>query len=219
MRGSVSPRNIMAVYPDSLTVSIPPMSWPPNVIHAAGPVAGTTNIIRPILNRDRDRSTSVVWPGTVTIIRSVITWGSGVIAFTASSPDQGRKQKNQQNQSFRSDLCVVSICFSEINSTHLHIILFGFAGVLRACILSRRNRSCHPKQSNSRNRRAIFWAIVIFQQPTRLCLLGIAIAIQHLDPAWRWRLSQTQRCSRPQQDCLGGRILQPCPMRFCGSST
>jgi len=79
----------MAVYPDSLAVSIPPMSWPPNVIHAARPVARTTNIIRPIPNVDHDSPSSVVRAGTVTIIRSVISWISGVIAFTASSPEQG----------------------------------------------------------------------------------------------------------------------------------
>jgi len=79
----------MAVYPDSLAISIPPMAWPPNVIHAARPVAGTTNIIRPILNRDYDGASSIVRPRTVTIVRSVITRVSGVIAFTASSPEQG----------------------------------------------------------------------------------------------------------------------------------
>jgi hypothetical protein len=78
----------MAVYPDSLAVSIPPMSRPPNVIYAARPVAGTTNIIRPILNPDYDRASSIIWPPTVTIVRSVITWGSAVIAFTACSPEQ-----------------------------------------------------------------------------------------------------------------------------------
>jgi len=128
--GSVSSRNVMAVYPDSLAVSIPPMSWPPNVIHAAGPVAGTTNIIRPIL--DHDRPSSVVWPGTVTIIRSVITWGSGVIALAAPCPEQGREQKNQQNQSSRSGFCFIRRCL--INNARLHIIIFGFGGVLRACI-------------------------------------------------------------------------------------
>jgi hypothetical protein len=64
------------------------MSWSPNVIHAARPIAGTTNIIRPIPNVDHDRASAVVRPGTITIIRSVITWGSGVIAFTASSPEE-----------------------------------------------------------------------------------------------------------------------------------
>src|SRR5436190_2468889 len=128
----VSSRDVMAVYPDSLAVSIPPMSWPPNVIHAAGPVAGTTNIIRPIPNVDHDRASSVVRPGTVTIIRSVITWGRSVIALAAPCPEQGRKQKNQQNQSSRSDFCFVRSCL--INNAHLHIIIFGFGGVLRACI-------------------------------------------------------------------------------------
>jgi len=79
----------MAVYPDSLAISIPPMSRPPNVIHAARPVAGTTNIIRPILNSDHDGAYFIVRPRTVAIVRTVITWLSAVIAFTASSPEQG----------------------------------------------------------------------------------------------------------------------------------
>ena len=128
----VSSRNVMAVYPDSLAVPIPPMSWPPNVIHAAGPVAGTTNIIRPIPNVDHDSAASVVRAGTVTIIRSVITWVSGVIALAASSPEQGGKQKNQQNESSRSGFCFIRSCL--INNAHFHIIIFGFGGVLRACI-------------------------------------------------------------------------------------
>jgi hypothetical protein len=66
----------MAMYPDSLAVSIPPMSWP-------------TNVIRAIPNRDYDRASSIIWPRTVTIVRSVITWVSAVIAFTAYSPEQG----------------------------------------------------------------------------------------------------------------------------------
>src|SRR5438445_10167508 len=128
----VSSRNVMAVYPDSLAVSIPPMSWPPNVIHAARPVAGTTSIIRPIPHRDYDRASSVVRPRTVTIVRSVITWGSGVIAFTAPCPEQGRKQKNQQNHSSRSGFCFIRSWL--INNAHLHIVIFGLGGVLRACI-------------------------------------------------------------------------------------
>ena len=114
----VSSRNVMAVYPDSLAVSIPPMSWSPNVIRTAGPVAWTTNIIRPILNRDYDRPSSVVWPGAVTIVRSIISWVSGVIAFAAPCPEQGRNQKNQQNQSSRSGFCFIRSC--SINNAHLH---------------------------------------------------------------------------------------------------
>src|SRR4029450_5545293 len=85
-RSSVSSHDVMATDPDLLTVPPCPVTWFPDVIRASIPVTGTA-IVRSIADRDHDRASPVVWPGTV--IRSVITWGSGVIAFTASSPEQG----------------------------------------------------------------------------------------------------------------------------------
>src|SRR5713101_1259603 len=85
-RGLIASHDVMAADPDLPTVPPYPVAGPPHVIRAACPISGTA-IVRSIANGHYDRASSVVWAGTV--IRSVITWVSGVIAFTTSSPEQG----------------------------------------------------------------------------------------------------------------------------------
>jgi hypothetical protein len=61
LRRSLSPYDVMPVYPDFLSAAPSPMSRPPYVIRAAHVITRTASIIRPIANLDRDGA----WGGDI----------------------------------------------------------------------------------------------------------------------------------------------------------
>jgi hypothetical protein len=124
--GLISARDIMAPDPHLPATSPCPVTGPPDVIHAPGPVTGTA-IVRPIANSDYDRPAPIIW--SATIVRPVIAGISRIITSASTHAHKCRKQKNQQNQSPRSGF--------RSKNVHLHMIIFGFARISRACFRAR----------------------------------------------------------------------------------
>lgn len=78
----------MAMDPNPLAMSPPPMSRPPGVIRVACVIASPVNVIRPVANLDGYRAwiTSII---RSTGVRSVIARVSSVISFTAYRAEHG----------------------------------------------------------------------------------------------------------------------------------
>jgi hypothetical protein len=111
----------MAVNPDLLTVPPRPVTWSPDVIRASVIVSGATNIVWPVANCDRHCTWgSIIGAAAVASIIGTISWVGGVITSTSACTKHGRRQSDPKNDRF-----------------YLHTIIFGFDGVLRACMPAR----------------------------------------------------------------------------------
>jgi len=104
--------NVVAVDPDSSTVTRCPMSRPPDVIGVAHVITSAAIIIRPIANLDRNGARVSCIPRTVawairpwtTIIGSVPRISS-ISSFTSACTERDRDQKQQQCRPFQSRFC------------------------------------------------------------------------------------------------------------------
>ena len=88
---SVSSHDVMAVDPDSLAMSPPPMSRPPGVIRVARVITRPVSVIRPIANLHGHRTwvTSIIGSTISTIVGSVVARISSIISFTAYCAEHG----------------------------------------------------------------------------------------------------------------------------------
>ena len=88
----------MAVDPDSLPITDPPMAWSPNIVSVSCVVAGTVDVIRPIINSNADRTwiTATVvrrWTGIWPISRVAC-----VVAFTSAKDERGGDRDEQKTR-------------------------------------------------------------------------------------------------------------------------
>ena len=67
---SISAQDIVAVDPDFLPVTDPPMAWLPDIVSMSHVISGTVDVVRPIVNGNADRP----WITTTIVRRRTVRW-------------------------------------------------------------------------------------------------------------------------------------------------
>ncbi len=176
------------------------MSRDPHVIGVTRPITGAS-IIWPIANRDRDGAWITTVIGSrraIAIVRSV-SWISCVSPFTSRCTKGGKNQNQHECEPFQSrfffTLCGNYFRLPMIDNFPFHTLSIRITNSLYAPVSIER---APGRGKKGVDRKA---------------------ATRRLDRASHPQLSQTQRCLRQPQDCLGARTRLQFPKRFYGSWT